>query len=611
MDIIALVGQVTKAETSLLMGEDFSGWKLRKDDPGTPGSTVRGMEERKRDSFILVCASLADVERAAQLLAFEGRARRMVVVVKETARPELIRIPAHAFQAGWDVAFRTHRNGFVLTVTAADHAVDIGQVAAGVVAPERRLHSSTRVAVQDVSLAGLVQPSRGPGIGMGSVSRAADSIPPFDVFLADAHQDGGVAADDAAILTSLGVPVQSIDLAATAAVDVRWASPVGFDAEPGKELVNLTLEKVKHRHLLTAAGDGASGTTFDVGRGVDENLTGVLRPYRAARLTLASPLEPAVVSRLLASLGCAGVPVSVEASPPGDLRGAANELLARFETLSGVDLSDNLARQQWSVGVRRWALQNYSQQRAWSAVTDARGLPAKPAAAVTVMIPSRRPEFVAAAVRQALGQSYPNLEIVVGLHGIDAGQILAREPWLKDHASVRLFQFDASLSLGQVLNQLTDKAGGEFLAKMDDDDLYTEHHIADLVLASEFSGAELVGCKAEFIYLEGSDLTVQLRPNSEVYGGSVTGGTILMPRHIIGDIGGWNPVGTAEDRLLQAGIRKAGGQTYRTHGLNYLMRRGDGDRTHTWNPQPDAFTKHAIRSWPGLGYPGWRTSSDV
>jgi hypothetical protein len=385
---------------------------------------------------------------------------------------------------------------------------------------------------------------------------------------------------------------------------------VGFDAEPGREVVNLTVAKVKHRHLLTTAADGITSRTFDVGRGVDENVLAVLRPYRKARLTLASSLEPRVLHRFLASLGCAGVPVSVDSVPSGDFTGDSAQLLARFETLSDVDLSDNLARQRWSIAVRRWALQNYAQKRVWTAISNATGLSVNPDPAVTVMIPSRRPEFVAAAVRQALCQTYSNIEIVVGLHGIDVERILAREPWLKGHPSVRLFQFDPSLSLGQVLTQLTDKSGGEFVAKMDDDDLYTEHHIADLVSAIEFSGADLVGSKAEFIYLEAADQTVQLRPNSEIYGGSVTGGTILLPRHVIGDIGGWNSVGTAEDRLLQAGIRKAGGQIYRTHGLNYLMRRGDGDRTHTWNPQPDAFTKHAIRAWPGLGYPGWRTSSN-
>ena len=44
---------------------------------------------------------------------------------------------------------------------------------------------------------------------------------------------------------------------------------------------------------------------------------------------------------------------------------------------------------------------------------------------------------------------------------------------------------------------------------MDDDDYYSIEHLWDLVLALEYSGADLVGKAAEFVYLEEIDVTLR------------------------------------------------------------------------------------------------------
>jgi len=173
---------------------------------------------------------------------------------------------------------------------------------------------------------------------------------------------------------------------------------------------------------------------------------------------------------------------------------------------------------------------------------------------------------------------------------------------------VTLREMSSETTLGEVLARLSESAAGDLLAKMDDDDMYTHHHIGDLVAARHYSQAEMVGCKAEFVYLEEHDLTIQRRANSERFGVSVTGGSILLSQEALREAGGWSPVQTAEDRLLQEGIHRAGGRVYRSHGGNYLMSRGDGKRQHTFRPGDRYFADQAIRKWHGIGYPGWRTS---
>lgn len=63
--------------------------------------------------------------------------------------------------------------------------------------------------------------------------------------------------------------------------------------------------------------------------------------------------------------------------------------------------------------------------------------------------------------------------------------------------------------LGDVLNHALAAAQGSLIAKFDDDDLYGADHLWDLVLASEYSGAALVGKVSEYVYLAGADCTIR------------------------------------------------------------------------------------------------------
>ena len=67
---------------------------------------------------------------------------------------------------------------------------------------------------------------------------------------------------------------------------------------------------------------------------------------------------------------------------------------------------------------------------------------------------------------------------------------------------------DGSRPLGAALNLGAAAAGGTLLARMDDRHLYGAEHVWDMVLAREYSGAELVAKGSEFVYLARSERTV-------------------------------------------------------------------------------------------------------
>ena len=133
---------------------------------------------------------------------------------------------------------------------------------------------------------------------------------------------------------------------------------------------------------------------------------------------------------------------------------------------------------------------------------------------------------------------------------------------------------------------------------MDDDDLYGPEHIWDLVLARHYSGAEVVGKGAEFVYLEPRDQTVRRRMGNEFYTDVVAGGTMLLAKGDLEAVGGWRPVTRSVDRALLDRVLADGGLVYRTHGFGFIYtRHGDG---HTWDPGLDYFARDPVRTWNGL-----------
>ena len=155
-------------------------------------------------------------------------------------------------------------------------------------------------------------------------------------------------------------------------------------------------------------------------------------------------------------------------------------------------------------------------------------------------------------------------------------------------------------TLGEVLNRATAAAGGVLVTKMDDDDRYGSEHVWDLVLAHEFSKAELVAKAAEFVYLENSDSTI----HRMIGGGEVSqddptiaGGAMLVSSHDLTGAGGWRRIASGVDQALAKDVALVGGSVYRTHGHGYMLaRHGDG---HTWNMPDSYFLRHAQETRPG------------
>lgn len=323
--------------------------------------------------------------------------------------------------------------------------------------------------------------------------------------------------------------------------DERVLNPIGFGPADGP-LVELR--------------------TLDTAGGPTERMVRELRGARGVRVAWGEPGDRETV----AGLAMAGVPL-VGQLPPGGFPAALVEAVA-----APVDLADPLAREEHSLVVRRAALD------AFATYAD-RGLPA-----VSVLLATRRPEMLEHALRQVARQRRVSpLELVLAPHGFDPDPGLVRAAL--GTLPVSVVPQDADTLFGDVLAAAAEAASGDVVLKMDDDDWYAPDVVADLLRARAYSGAELVGMPAEFHYLTEQDLTVRRGHTSEHHAGFVAGGTMLVDRAFLAEVGGFRSVRKYVDAQLLAAVAAAGGATYRTHGLGYVLRRNPAG--HTWQADLD------------------------
>ena len=218
---------------------------------------------------------------------------------------------------------------------------------------------------------------------------------------------------------------------------------------------------------------------------------------------------------------------------------------------------------------------------------------------VSAVLLTHRADFLNHALRQLAGLRYPRLEIVLALHGdaiadADVQQVIAHHPH-----PVRVLRIDSNVIFGTAMQRACEFSDGQLITKIDDDDYYGPEHVWDLVLARMYSGAQVTGKALDWIRVESADLTV-FRPayGAEKFADFVAGGTMLISRADLDEVGGWLPVARHIDRALLDAFLAAGSLVYRTTGLGYIyVRRGSG---HTAQVSDEHFLTKNAASWPGV-----------
>jgi hypothetical protein len=158
----------------------------------------------------------------------------------------------------------------------------------------------------------------------------------------------------------------------------------------------------------------------------------------------------------------------------------------------------------------------------------------------------------------------------------------------------------AHLTLAEGLNLALDVAAGDFVAKIDDDDLYGPDYIADGVLAAGITGADIVGKRSHYCYLEALDTLVIRYPGNEFRTvGLIQGATILAARRVVEQVR-FTPVRQGTDTIFLKRCVELGFSLLSTDRFNFVYTRRMDPRDHTWAVDIEPFLKTCRIVGPGL-----------
>lgn len=445
-----------------------------------------------------------------------------------------------------------------------------GAPAFGAAAPHRRLAERDPDAVrrQPPDLVVLDAPALLAGWSQRARRQLREALPAAGAVVAvvATEADAAEAAAwplDLAVCAPEGPQVADVrTLRLPAGVDPLLDNPIGWQRRPARAAV--------------AVDDGV-----DPSHGLPV-VAGVADASDAGAVVVGDVTSPAGVERVL-RLGARGIPVvvpGVTAVPDvlADLvvRAQAGEL-GRFATELGEDLD---ARERHSVPTRRRVLREHGQVARFEAVLSELGVPRRAPERVSVLLATRRPGSLAEAAAQVAAQDHPDVELVAALHG--EGFDDDTERWLPEATGIptRVVRVPGGAPLGDVLNAALDEATGTLAAKMDDDDLYGPGHLSDLVVALGYSGADVVGRRANEVHLVDRDETVtQDLDRQERWAHHLPGATLLLPADVLRAVR-FRRVPRGIDTQLLRSVHAAGGSAYATHRFGFVRRRHGDEHTY-------------------------------
>lgn len=209
--------------------------------------------------------------------------------------------------------------------------------------------------------------------------------------------------------------------------------------------------------------------------------------------------------------------------------------------------------------------------------------PATTSPTVSIVVPTNRPGNLDNIIDNVGRQTYPNIELVLALHGIDLDEGATREHAAESGLEdLKFLRVDSDVILGDVFNHGFATARGDFIAKMDDDDYYGAEYLADLVDAFSYTEADIVGKWAHYAYLEGLDtMILRYGKHEHSYQDVLAISTLLMKREVFDSVKfPAMPVGSGSVFLRAAGAE--GARIYSGDRFNYLYVRYADQKHNTF-----------------------------
>jgi hypothetical protein len=474
----------------------------------------------------------------------------------------------------------------------------------GSMAPHRRIESASDI--DDVVEVGadlvLIEPVRGyapPGFLVDRVERIIDAGIPVVLFarsvedldLAIATSCTTVLTDDAHVSDVARERFGDRVLSVAPFVDDTVYNPIDWQRVPDETSAAVFLSATKPSTNHPALDDliRSDAVVYQIG---DQPVSDVAAFVARAKQHLVAIVDPthfvseaSFLEQVVRLVAC-GTPVITAASPNLDVVFPDDDLLdvvdtpdkakAAFDRL----MADDANRERRSIRSRQFVLQNHTARHRFDTLLDRHDIPTQPDPLISILLVTKRPDFLEHAIEQISSQSYLAKELVIVLHGDDFDLDYLRGLTATCDFPTTIIQKPGTIPYGDCLNAAIDNASGDLVTKMDDDDYYGPHHLTDLTTALHYSQADIVGKRSNFTIFE--DLGIGGLWNgewTEKPSNHLPGATMLAPSALF-EFFHFGRVGHGVDTNLLRRARIAGSSTYSTHPYNFVRVR-HGDHTFT------------------------------
>lgn len=179
-------------------------------------------------------------------------------------------------------------------------------------------------------------------------------------------------------------------------------------------------------------------------------------------------------------------------------------------------------------------------------------------------------KFIQRALDSLLNQTYKDFEIIICDDGSTDTTLNILEEYTKKNKNITVIQNEENLGLPATLNRCIQSAKGEYLARMDDDDIsYPERFEKEVAFLDEHSEYTIVGTSRHFFDekgIWGESINSGARSKIDIFSGRMfTHPTVMMRREDVIMAGGYSEgkwIGRAEDYDLWCKMYQHGFKGY-------------------------------------------------
>jgi len=304
--------------------------------------------------------------------------------------------------------------------------------------------------------------------------------------------------------------------------------------------------------------------------------------------------SPTMFSRRVFELLACGTPVvSTESEGIQAMFGSLVKIARSEQEARGMLerlLQDPDYRERFAHVGYREVLEHHTYAQRLQTVLHAVGLSNGAAATpvVSILAATNRPDRLTNLLGNVRRQIHPAIELVVLLNS-DRYDRRAVDRQVANIPGTKVISLPESFTLADCLNHGIEHCSGSWIAKFDDDDYYGPHYLSDLLLATQYTDAAILGKRSFFAYLEGLDqMALRFPGHSHVHVHFVHGATLLIRRGVFDQVR-FTPVQQGTDTIFQQECRAKGMRIYSTDPFNFVHLRHIDVSEHTWKITSEEF----------------------